>query len=78
MNNIFLYNMIRAMDKKIQRQKEETVDIMKNGYLCIGKRCVIRSKCSNKGKQCKWDLRSEFWKDGNTNSILGGTWKLGN
>lgn len=74
MNNIIFHNMIRAMDKKIQQQKEETADIMENGYLCIGKRCVIRSRCSHKGKQCKWDLRSEFWKDRDTGSIFRQTW----
>lgn len=62
MNNIVFYNIIKAMDNKIRQQMEETVDIVKKGYPCIGKHCVIRNKCHHKGKQCEWDLRSDFYK----------------
>lgn len=50
------------MDNKIQKQKEETIDIVKNGYSCIDKRCVIRAQCHNRSKTCDWDLQSNFYK----------------
>ena len=62
MNNIIYFNIIRTMDKKIQKQKEETIDIVKNGYSCIGKHCVIYPQCRNRSKTCDWDLRSNFYK----------------
>lgn len=51
------------MDKKIKKDMEETIDIVKHGYRCIDN-CVLRRQRRCKGVKgiCKWDLRSDFWK----------------
>ena len=63
MNNILYFNLIRTMDRKIERDMEETVDVVKNGYRCIREKCYLGRMrvCGRVGKkwrkECDWDLR---------------------
>ena len=69
MNNIIYYNAVRKMDKKIEKDMAETVDVVKNGYRCLKNGCWLGriGKCGKKGgkwrKECEWDLRSEWWRE---------------
>lgn len=49
---------------RIEREKKETIDIVKHGYRCES-RCVLRQqrRCRGLGGECRYDLRSDFWKD---------------
>lgn len=73
MNNIIYHNIIRKMEKKIEEEKRETEEVIKNGYPCT-EDCWIRrldsqitrkdmKHCGSR-KLCDWDLRSNFWKKG--------------
>lgn len=52
------------MDGRIEREKEETKDVVKNGYRCLKKRCWLgkTGQCGKVNgrwrKDCQWDLRA--------------------
>lgn len=62
MNNIVVYNIIKKMDKKIEGEMNETVEVVKHGYRCLRKRCWLGriGKCGMKGNhwrtECDWVL----------------------
>ena len=41
MKNIVYFNIIRRMDKKIEEDMAETVDVVKNGYRCLRNGCWL-------------------------------------
>lgn len=69
MNNILLHNMIRRQDKKLEAEIAETIEIMKNGYRCTEKCVLIHRGLCRKMKECRWDLRSKFYRGAKNGSV---------
>ena len=61
MNNIRFHNLVRRIDKQIADDMAETIDIVKNGYRCIGNCYLRRRNLCKARKECDWDLKSNFY-----------------
>ena len=55
------------MDKKIEKDMAETVDVVKHGYPCLRKRCWLglTGRCGLNGthwaKECEWALEGKMF-----------------
>ena len=62
MNNIVVYNIIKKMDEKIEKEMAETEEVVKHGYQCLRERCWLgkTGQCGRNGKrwraECDWVL----------------------
>lgn len=62
MNNIIYYNAVREMNKKIESEMAETVEVVRHGYRCLREGCWLgrTGQCGRNGKrwrrECEWVL----------------------
>lgn len=70
MNNIVVFNAIKAMDRQIERDKEESEEVVKHGYRCLRTGCWLgrTGQCGKKNgrwrKECEWELRGMLFGKG--------------